>query len=332
MPQKRGNGHANTSRAFFPDTTTFHGRFEGGKRPRKINMGIKKLLIKTYTGVRGIFRKKPPHIVANIVTLAPNALLEGRCALITGGTAGIGFAIANAMLQSGAAVVFTGRSEERCAAAAKQLTACDSTREGRVFYQVMDVRETEAFSAHLSAIEEKIGNRKIDILCNNAGVQGARFGNAREADFDSVMNTNYKGPFFLSQLMARYMIDRHIEGNILNIASVSANRPTGGAYALSKAAMKEFTMGLAKFLIPHGIVVNGIAPGPTATPMMGKDKDASLYHPTSPMGRYATPEEIANMAVILTSGIGRTVVGDLVYMGGGAGVITFDDCKYDLKL
>ena len=88
------------------------------------------------------------------------------------------------------------------------------------------------------------------------------------------------------------------------------------------------TLGLAKKLIKHGIVVNGLAPGPTATPMLIKEDTHNISLPNNPSGRYAMPEEIANMAVILTSGLGRMIVGDIVYMTGGAGIITFDDVNF----
>ena len=81
-------------------------------------------------------------------------------------------------------------------------------------------------------------------------------------------------------------------------------------------------------MIKHGIVVNGLAPGPTTTPMLIKDGSNNYSLPNNPSQRYATPEEIANMAVILTSGMGRMIVGDIIYITGGAGVITVDDINY----
>lgn len=290
---------------------------------------LKKFVLRFYTTIKNLFVKQPTRVTANIVELAESELLKGRTALITGGTSGIGFSIANAMLKAGAtAVVITGRTEERCRKAVEDLLAVSPNRNGRVFYEVMDIRNVENFNENFEHIKKQLGDKKIDILCNNAGVQGATFGLAKEEDFDNVMETNYKGAFFLSQLVAHYMIDNKIQGNILNIASSSSLRPTNSAYSLSKACIKELTAGMAKFLIPYGIVVNGIAPGPTATPLMNKDIESTIEHPSNPMGRYALPEEIANMAVILTSGMGRTVVGSIVYMTGGAGVITFDDSKY----
>lgn len=88
------------------------------------------------------------------------------------------------------------------------------------------------------------------------------------------------------------------------------------------------TLGLAKALGKEGITVNGIAPGPTATPMMLKSDDANMYLNRIPLGRYITPEEIANMAVILVSDMSRSIMGELIFMTGGAANLTYDDVKY----
>lgn len=274
---------------------------------------------------------KTPKCYAKVVQLAPTQLLSGRCALITGGTSGIGYAIADAMLNAGIdSVVITGRNEEKCKDAAERLEEQNENRTGRVHYYALDMTDVSAFEKAFSNIKSLVDGHTIDILCNNAGVQGAYFGKAIEAEYDSVMNTNFKGTYFLSQLIAHYMIENDIKGNILNIGSSSSNRPTNSAYSLSKACIKELTEGMAKYLIPHGIVVNGIAPGPTATPLTGKDSNSSIYHRSNPAGRFALAEEIANMAVVLTSDMGRMVVGSLVYMTGGAGNITYDDVKYEI--
>ena len=288
---------------------------------------LKKILKKIFNRK---YKKHSPHIVANVVKLSNNELLLNRAALVTGGTSGIGYAIADAMLSAGvAAVVITGRTQERCVSAVEKLLAEDETRVGRVFYEVMDIRDINNFDSSMKNILNKLNDKKLSILVNNAGVQGARFGCAVEEEFDNVMDTNYKGVFFLSQWVAKYMIENNVKGNILNVASASSYRPTNGAYALSKACIKELTAGMAKFLIPYGIVVNGVAPGPTATPMTGKKENSSIYHPSNPSGRFATAEEIANMAVVLCSDMSRMVVGSIVNMTGGAGDITVDDCKYE---
>ena len=146
------------------------------------------------------------------------------------------------------------------------------------------------------------------------------------------MGTNLKGTYFLSRVFARYMIKNKIQGNILNIGSSSCLRPAASAYTLTKWGVRGMTLGLAKALIPYGIVVNGIAPGPTSTPMHvhGIYKPGEDLTSQTPVGRDATPEEIANFAVVMISGMGRMIVGDMVYMTGGAGLITFDDVSYEI--
>jgi len=124
--------------------------------------------------------------------------------------------------------------------------------------------------------------------------------------------------------------DNKIKGNILNIVSSSSLRPALTPYTISKWGMRSFTLGLAKVLIPYGIVVNALAPGPTATEMLIKDGYDGIENQANPSGRFATASEVANMAVILVSSIGRMIVGDTIYMTGGAGLFTYDDIKYNL--
>ena len=126
----------------------------------------------------------------------------------------------------------------------------------------------------------------------------------------------------------KYMKENKVEGNILNVGSSSCLRPATSAYTLSKWGIRGLTLGLAKSLAPYGITVNGIAPGPTATPMLLEDSQSNITNNSNPIGRYVLPEEIANMAVVLVSSMGRTIVGDMIYMTGGAGIITYDDINY----
>ena len=267
----------------------------------------------------------PPRITANVVTMASSELLKGRCALITGGTSGIGLAIAKAFLNAGASVIITGRSQERLDKACTSL-GC----QGRVYSFVMDNTHVATFEPTFNQMLETVkrgGVNCIDILVNNAGVLGASLPNATEEAYDAVLDTNLKGVFFLSQLIGKYMKENKIKGNILNVASSSSLRPAASAYTLSKWGIRGLTLGLAKSLIPLGITVNAVAPGPTATPMLMRDGETNLYKKI-PLGRYVLPEEIANMAVFLVSGMGKSIIGDVVYMTGGAGVISFDDVNY----
>lgn len=254
-------------------------------------------------------------------------LLKGRSALITGGSSGIGYATAEAFLVNGADVVITGRDEERLKTASNSLQA---TGGGSCGWIVLDNTKPSTFDEALQHVLSISPQGRVDILVNNAGVlKGGPFGKVTTEDYDQVLDTNLRGAYFLSQTIANYWKDVKIEGNILNVASSSSLRPALSPYTLSKWGVRGLTLGLAKALIPYGIVVNGIAPGPTATSMLMGDDRTDLNNDSVPAGRYAAPEEIANMAVVLVSDLGRMVVGDIVYMTGGSGVITYDDMKYD---
>ena len=166
-------------------------------------------------------------------------------------------------------------------------------------------------------------DNKIDILVNSAGVVTKHdFWNTDEEEYDVIMDTNAKGTFFMSQAVGKQMIEKHIQGHILNVTSSSALRPAWTPYQMSKWAVKGLTLGLADMMIPYGIVVNAIAPGPTATPMLAKKEGDSIYEPYTPSHRYAMPEELASLALFMVSGAGNMIVGDTVYMTGGSGTIT----------
>ena len=283
--------------------------------------------VKTYIkrGFEYILHGVPQqHISTDITVLSPTDLLSGRNALITGGSSGIGFSIAEAFVKAGAKVVITGRNIEKLNDAVYTLNKIKNNKCALGFQMdITDVENTTGIAKKI--IGTALNDTPIDILVNNAGIMGS-FGISGicEKEFDDVVSTNIKGPFFLSSTIGQYMKNYHIKGNILNIASSSSLRPANSVYGISKWGLRGFTQGLAKSLIPYGITVNGLAPGPTATPMVINDTSKGIQR-NGIFGRYITPEEIANMAVVLVSGIGKAVVGDIVYMTGGAGLLTTDD-------
>ena len=283
---------------------------------------IKNIIIK-------MLSKRPIVKPVHITQLQMPNMLEGRSALITGGTSGIGYSISCAMYNAGADIVITGRSQNHLNNAVERILQTSSSRNGHILGIVMDMKDVDKFDSIFQHIINATPQKQIDILVNNAGVQEGCFGTTKPEQYDAVLDTNLRGVYFLSQITANYMKDNHIKGNILNIASASSNRPANSPYILSKWGIKGLTLGLAKMLIPYEIVVNGIAPGPTATPMLQRDETQGIESDRNPMGRLVSPHEIANMAVILTSGLGRSIVGDIVYMTGGASLITLDDveCK-----
>ena len=279
-------------------------------------------------GIEYIFHGTPQiKVSAHIVSLAPTELLTGRCALITGGSSGIGFAIAQAFVKADAFVIIAGRDKLRLQASCDKLNAIH--KNSAISIQ-MDMRSTNDIEIAFHHVLKIIGDKSLDILVNNAGVMGS-FGisGTTEEMFDDVISTNLKGPFFLSSIVGGYMKDNNIGGNILNITSSSSLRPANSAYGLSKWGMRGFTEGLAKSLAPYGITVNALAPGPTATSMLNKDWKEGIQHPGL-LGRHIMPEEIGNMAVVLVSDMGRSIIGDTIYMTGGCGLLTTDDipCKF----
>ena len=244
-------------------------------------------------------------------------LLTNKVVLITGGSGGIGFAIAKKCLASGAKVIIAGTSEQKLNAKVKE---CDTQS---IKALVLNLNDVSSFEAKVQEACGLFEENRIDVLVNSAGVNPAKkFFDITEKDFDTTMAVNVKGIFFMCQAMAKYMIENKIKGHILNLSSSSALRPAWGPYEMSKWTIKGFTVGLADTLIKHGIVVNAIAPGPTATPMLGKEEGDDLDLPNNPTGRYAMPEEIAELAVMLISDAGKLVVGDTLYATGGAGTIT----------
>ncbi len=274
--------------------------------------------------IKSIFH--PQRVVnVKVVSMASNELLKGRCALITGGTSGIGFSIAEAFIKAGATVIITGRSQERID------TVLSKLPKGKFFGIVLDNTKVDSFESKFSNILEMLKNSnifQIDILVNNAGVNGKGMPNATEKEYDNILDTNLKGVFFLSQMIGKYFVRNNIKGNILNIASASSLRPADSAYSVAKWGIRGLSLGLAKALGKDGITVNGIAPGPTATPMMINNKELNMNLDRIPLGRYVMPEEIANMAVILVSDMGRSIMGELIFMTGGAANLTYDDVKY----
>lgn len=284
-------------------------------------MSIKSFLSRTY---RYLVKGVPVNnVTTNIVELAPNQLLANRIALVTGGTTGIGFEIAKSFLKAGAKVVITGRDMGRinkACSSLKKTTGCDG-----IAGLALNNLDIDNFPNKIEEVRTFFGS--IDILVNNAGILTYdTISTENEGQYDKVLDTNLKGPFFLSQQVGKYMIENNIKGNILNVGSSSCLRPALSAYTLSKWGIRGLTLGLAKGLAPYGITVNGIAPGQTLTEMVpNHDKIDNIYRENIPLGRYIMPIEIANMAVILVSEMGRAIMGDIVYMTGGAGILTYED-------
>ncbi len=266
-------------------------------------------------------------VYPNVSILAPSSLLKGRTALITGGTSGIGFEIAKAFAKAGCYVVITGRNQNRLDSACQDINF-ELKVQNKVIGIVLNNLEINTFKEKLQDVVKLVPSHRLDILVNNAGVHGGHFSDVNELQYQEIMDTNLKAPFFLTQIIAHYMIENSIHGNILNVASSSSLRPADSAYCLSKWGIRGFTEGAARSLAPYNIVVNGIAPGPTATPMLINEEKDDYSWPVGLTGRMVMPEEVANMAVVLCSDMSRMIIGDIIYMTGGGGNVTNEDVKY----
>lgn len=243
--------------------------------------------------------------------------LDGRLALVTGSSAGIGLALARGLAQAGARVVLNGRDPARLAQACSELQ-----REGlAVASHGFDVTDRVAVDAAVEAIERDVG--AIDILVNNAGMQHrAPFPEFPAADWDQLMRTNLDSVFHVSQAVARRMIPRG-RGRIVNICSVMSElgRPNIVPYTASKGAVKMMTKGMAAELGPLGITVNGIGPGYFKTELNRALVDDPAFSGwlvgRTPSRRWGEVDELAGAAVFLASDAGRFVNGHILYVDGG---------------
>ncbi|WP_298827915.1 glucose 1-dehydrogenase [uncultured Piscinibacter sp.] len=243
--------------------------------------------------------------------------LDGRLALVTGSSAGIGLALARGLAQAGARVVLNGRDPARLAQAEAQFRGEGLAVASRGF----DVTDRAEVDAAVDGIERELG--AIDILVNNAGIQRrAPFIDFTPADWDELMRTNLDAAFHVGQAVARRMVPR-ARGRIINICSVMSElgRPGIVPYTASKGAVKMLTKGMAVDLGPLGITVNGIGPGYFKTELNRKlidDPDFSGWLVgRTPARRWGEVEELAGAAVFLASEAGRFVNGHILYVDGG---------------
>jgi gluconate 5-dehydrogenase len=243
--------------------------------------------------------------------------LDGRLALVTGSSAGIGLALARALAQAGAPVVLNGRNAEALERAANTLRSEGLTVHARAF----DVTQREQVDTAIDAIERELG--PIEILVNNAGLQRrALFTEFDSADYTELMRTNVDSVFHVGQAVARHMIARK-RGRIINICSVQSElgRPSIAPYAASKGAVKMLTKGMAIDLGPHGINVNGLGPGYFKTELTAKlvadEKFSEWLINRTPSRRWGDVEDLGGAAVFLASDASRFVNGHILYVDGG---------------
>jgi 3-oxoacyl-[acyl-carrier protein] reductase len=243
--------------------------------------------------------------------------LSGKVALVTGAQQGIGRAIAVALARDGADVGVNYLDDSSAAG-----RVADEIRGlGRRAIAVQaDVSQAASVGAMVRAVVDALG--PPEVLVNNAGVfPRASFLDLEEREWDQVLDINLKGSFLCAQAVARALVAAKRPGAIVNISSSAVRGdPRGVHYSASKAGIVGLTRAMALALAPHDIRVNAIAPGltDTAQPRYGNtEEQIALRAREIPLGRIAQPEEIARVAVFLTTAEAGWITGELIHVNGG---------------
>lgn len=213
------------------------------------------------TKIKGFIRfceeqKKEKNIQPVYITKQTSELLKGKVALITGGSGGIGYAIAEAFISAGCNVIIAGTSDSKLDLCIQKLGKNNAKS------LKIDMTDVASFESKVQEALTKFDESRIDILVNSAGVHGNQeFGEVTEDTYDNVLDVNLKGLFFITQTVSNYMKNNGIKGHILNVSSAASLKPCWTPYELSKWGVRGFTLGAADELIQYGIVVNAIARG-----------------------------------------------------------------------
>ncbi|RAM50107.1 MAG: 3-ketoacyl-ACP reductase [Hapalosiphonaceae cyanobacterium JJU2] len=241
--------------------------------------------------------------------------LEGKVAIITGSSRGIGQAIAQRLAQDGATVVINYRHS---AEEAKNLVSTIEKNGGKALALQADISQVSDIRRLFQQTCDRFGG--LDILVNNAGIGSiAPIAEVTEADLDTVFNVNVRGVLFALQEAARRINDG---GRIVNVSSSTTIYPAAGlaVYIASKAAVKSFTDVLALELGERGITVNSVVPGPTTPGMFDKRpiEEQKVVAASSPLGRIGHAEDIADIVAFLVSEESRWITGQHILANGGA--------------
>ncbi len=246
-----------------------------------------------------------------------NRMLTGKCAVVTGGTRGIGYAIVKRMLEEGAKVALCGSREETVEEAVEKLRKEFPAADIIGLWPNLSSPADVAYE--FNVVKECFG--RIDILANNAGIsQSTSFYDYTEDEFDKVLDVNIKAVMVCSQAAARIMKEQG-GGSIINTSSMVSlyGQSSGCGYPASKYAVNGLTKSLARELGRDGIRVNAVAPGITRTDMVAKLPEVMIQPLVAriPLGRIGESEDIANAVCFLASDIASYITGAVLSVDGG---------------
>ncbi len=241
--------------------------------------------------------------------------LQGRIALVTGASQGIGRACALELARAGATVALAARSANKLAALADEIAAAG----GQAAAFTLDVASEESLKSGAKAVLERYG--KVEILVNNAGItRDGLMMRMKRADWDDVLSTNLTGAFLLTQALLPAML-KNRWGRIINITSVVGRTGQAGQvnYASSKAGLIGLTRSIAREVASRGITANAVAPGYIETPMTAvlDDKQREAMMAAIPLGRPGTAEDIAQSVAFLASDAAAYITGHVLDVNGG---------------
>ena len=248
--------------------------------------------------------------------------LSGRVAIITGGSRGIGLAIAEGLASAGAAVVIANRTADQGERAAETLRRKNLKAQA----VPVDVSSRESVRRMVSTVLQKF--EKIDILVNSAAlILRKPTAEVTDEEWDSLFNTNLKGPFICCQEVGRHMVERK-QGKIINISSqvIQPLQPGRGVYAITKAGLTQLTRVLAFEWAPYNVHVNAIAPGSTITELNRKffeehPEDMKARVQSQPLGRMGQPRDHVGVALLLASSASDFITGQTIFVDGGSNLI-----------
>ncbi len=248
------------------------------------------------------------NITANISYLQPNCCLVGKKIIVTGGTRGLGAAMARKFVSEGASVLISGRNES---------VLCKSAKEIGCKYLVLDMQDTSTFDGFISE-----ANRLLlgaDILVNNAGISlhEQTFFDVTPKTFDEQFATNLRGSFFLTQSFTKLLLRENRSGSVLFISSETGETADIRPYGLTKVAMNSLVQGLASLFVKNNIRVNAIAPGITASDMTGVSHDGNLFFPRNTIERIYLPGEVAETACFILSDASKCISGQIIVCNNG---------------